>query len=288
MNHKIFTKLLKVLGVLLLISAICNLTSVHAEVPKLINFEGKLTEKDGSTPISDKKTITFRIYDSETGPIPPIWMETREVVIDNGFYSILLGSVNGFPSSMKFDTAYWLSVQVSGEDEMSPRYQIGAVPYAINADMVDGKDLTQIVPRGVIVMWSGTIGSIPNGWHLCDGTDGTPDLRDRFILGIPPGQEPGQTGGAHSRALTVANLPTHNHPASCSIAGAHTHGVEQSGGDAGSARDFMHRLWGGTVHYDHMTSAGDHTHTITIGNTGSGTAFDNRPAYFTLAFIMKL
>jgi len=287
MNRKSFTNLLRVLGVFVLVSIVWHLTSVHAGVPKLINFEGKLTEIDG-TPISGKKTITFRIYDSETGPIPPIWMETREVVIDNGFYSILLGSVNGFPSSMKFDTAYWLSVQVSGEDEMSPRYQIGAVPYAINADMVDGKDLTQIVPRGVIVMWSGTIGSIPNGWHLCDGTDGTPDLRDRFILGIPPGQEPGQTGGAHSRALTVANLPTHNHPASCSIAGAHTHGVEQRGGDAGSARDFMHRLWGGTVHYDHMTSAGDHTHTITIGNTGSGTAFDNRPAYFTLAFIMKL
>lgn len=116
----------------------------------------------------------------------------------------------------------------------------------------------------------------------------TPDLRDRFILGVPPEQEPGKTGGAHWRELTVANLPPHNHSASCSVAGAHTHGVEQKGGDKGSACDFMHRLWSGGVHYNHMTSAGAHKHTITIGNTGNGTVFDNRPAYFTLAFIMKL
>lgn len=290
MNHKTFTKLLGVLGVLLLVWAICNLTSVHAGVPKLINFEGKLTQEDG-TPIKGTKEMTFRIYDSADAAIPR-WVEKREVTVDdNGFYSILLGSVEPFDPHdppMKFDDAYWLGVEVSETGEMSPRYQIGAAPYAINADMVDGKDSTKIVPSGVIVMWSGTLATIPDGWHLCDGTNGTPDLRDRFILGVPPGQEPGKTGGAHSRALTVANLPAHNHPASCSIAGAHTHGVEQKGGDAGGARDFMHRLWSGGVHYNHMTSAGNHRHTITIGYTGSGTAFDNRPAYFTLAFIMKL
>lgn len=167
MNHKTFTKLLGVLGVLLLVWAICNLTSVHAEVPKLINFEGKLTQEDG-TPIKGTKEMTFRIYDSETAK-KPIWVETRNVVLENGFYSILLGSVEGFPE-MKFDTAYWLSVQVSGEGEMSPRYQIGAAPYAINADMVDGKDSMEIIPSGVIVMWSGTLANIPSGWQLCDGT----------------------------------------------------------------------------------------------------------------------
>jgi microcystin-dependent protein len=283
MNRKHFTKLLKVLGVLLLVSAICNLTSVHAGVPKLINFEGKLTEKDG-TPITGLREIRFRIYESADSEIP-IWVETRQVTIDNGFYSILLGSVNPFSSSMKFDTTYWLGVQVSGDSEMVPRYQFGAVPYAINADMVDGKDSVELIPPGVIVMWSGTIASIPSGWQLCDGTNGTPDLRDRFILGVPAGQEPGQTGGAHSRALTVTNLPPHNHSASCSTAGAHTHGVDRRGGDAGTGHDFMHR---GEGYTNDMTSAGDHTHTITIGNTGSGTVFDNRPAYFTLAFIMKL
>jgi len=284
MNHKTFTKLFKVLGVLLLVSTICNLTSLYGEVPKLINFEGKLTQQDGTTPIKGTKEMTFRIYKSADAGIP-IWFETREVTIDNGFYSILLGSDEPFDPQMKFDNAYWLSVQVSGEDEMSPRYQIGAVPYAINADMVDGKDSKELIPPGVIVMWSGTIASIPSGWQLCDGTNGTPDLRDRFILGVPAGQEPGQTGGAHSRALTVANLPPHNHSASCSTAGAHTHGVDRRGGDEGTARDFMHRDGGYT---NDMTSAGNHTHTITIGNTGSGAAFDNRPAYFTLAFIMKL
>ena len=288
MNRKSFTNLLRVLGVFVLVSIVWHLTSVHAGVPKLINFEGKLTEIDG-TPISGKKTITFRIYDSETGPIPPIWMETREVVIDNGFYSILLGSVNGFPSSMKFDTTYWLSVQVSGEDEMTPRYQIGAVPYAINADMVDGKDSTEIIPRGVIVMWSGTLATIPNGWHICDGTNETPDLRDRFILGVASSSEnPGATGGSHSVTLTTANLPVHTHSGTTDTSGAHRHNVEvRSSGEAGTRVMSTYSGWP-LSGYQETESAGAHTHSFTTGSTGSGTAFDNRPAYYKLAYIMKL
>jgi len=278
MDGKSFTKLSKVLGVLLLLLAIFSLPSVHAEVPKLINFEGKLTEKDG-TPISGTKTITFRIYDSADTK-RPIWVETRDVTIDNGFYSILLGSVEPFPSSMKFDTKYWLSVQVSGEDEMSPRYEIGAVPYAINADMVDGKDLTEIVPRGVIVMWRGTIDSIPSGWHLCDGTNGTPNLLDKFILGVASGAEnPGETGGSHNRTLTEANLPAHTH----GEAGNHYHTFGIYYGGTVSVDAYAHAA-GSLYGMSNTSAAGAHTH----ASVGSGTAFDNRPAYYKLAYIMKL
>lgn len=289
MNGKSFTKLFKVLGVLLLVWAICNLTSVHAEVPKLINFEGKLTEKDG-TPISGKRTITFRIYDSEAAPIPIIWAETREVTIDNGFYSILLGSPDGFPSSMKFDTTYWLSVQVSGEAEMSPRYKIGAVPYAINADMLDGKDSKELIPPGVIVMWSGTIDSIPEGWHLCDGRDKTPDLRDRFILGVSAEEEPGGTGGAHSKVITVANLPLHSHSASSASAGDHRHYLTMNACSEGWGANGVRGFEPPTDYYVHFwtDSAGAHSHTITVNATGGGQSFDNRPAFYKLAYIMKL
>jgi len=289
MNRKNFTKLLKVLevlGVLLLVSGVCHLTSVRAEVPRLINFEGKLTEKDG-TPISGTKTITFKIYESETGPIP-IWVETRNVILENGFYSILLGSVEPFPSSMKFDTKYWLSVQVSGEDEMSPRYEIGAVPYAINADMVDGKDLTEIIPRGVIVMWSGTLATIPAGWALCDGNYDTPNLRDRFILGTSVGENPGGIGGFHSQTLTVAQMPSHNHSGTIGTAGEHTHSIQvRSAGSEGTRVPSTYTGWP-LVGYQATEPAGAHTHSLSIDNTGGGQAFDNRPAYYKLAYIMKL
>lgn len=49
-------------------------------------------------------------------------------------------------------------------------------------------------PAGAIVVWSGLLADIPSGWVLCDGTNGTPDLRDQFIRGAAPGQEPGPGG----------------------------------------------------------------------------------------------
>jgi len=52
------------------------------------------------------------------------------------------------------------------------------------------------IPAGLIVMWSGLLVNIPSGWALCDGTAGTPDLRDRFVRGAAAGADPGATGGA--------------------------------------------------------------------------------------------
>ena len=58
------------------------------------------------------------------------------------------------------------------------------------------------VPSGAIMMWSGSIASIPAGWALCDGTGGTPDLRDKFVQGAPAGVNPGNTGGSLSKTTS--------------------------------------------------------------------------------------
>ena len=60
-----------------------------------------------------------------------------------------------------------------------------------------------MVPKGGIIMWSGAIDDIPPGWALCDGTDNTPDLSDRFILGVSYSEEPGAVGGSSSHNHTV-------------------------------------------------------------------------------------
>lgn len=134
-----------------------------------------------------------------------------------------------------------------------------------------------IVPSGLITMWSGTIANIPDGWHLCDGTEGTPDLRDRFILSVSAEEEPGGIGGAHNKILSVANLPTHTHGS----AGTHFHTLPVAGGTLSGLNEYMNRK---TYVHSKTSSAGIHTHS----NVGSGTAFDNRPAYYKLAYIMKL
>jgi microcystin-dependent protein len=85
------------------------------------------------------------------------------------------------------------------------RTLIAAQIAAVNATIVAS------IPAGLIAQWSGTIAAIPAQWKLCDGTLGTPDLRDKFVVGASAGANAGATGGANSITLSQANLPAHNH-----------------------------------------------------------------------------
>ena len=79
-----------------------------------------------------------------------------------------------------------------------------------NADAIDEnteKIDFVMVPKGGIIMWSGSIEDIPIGWALCDGTNDTPDLLDRFILGVSDQEEPGENGGSSSHSHTVPRVP---------------------------------------------------------------------------------
>ena len=88
------------------------------------------------------------------------------------------------------------------------------------------KNGSELLPTGVICMWSGAAASIPAGWYLCDGTNGTPDLRDRFIVGAGNSYSVGASGGSATQTLAVANLPAHNHGVNDP---GHAHGVNDPG-----------------------------------------------------------
>lgn len=86
-----------------------------------------------------------------------------------------------------------------------------------------------LFPSGAIAIWTGT--SIPSGWALCDGNNGTPDLTNRFVRGADGDTTgnaiKGQAGGNNSHLITVANLPSHNHPISTTAnSAAHGHWVD--------------------------------------------------------------
>jgi microcystin-dependent protein len=160
------------------------------------------------------------------------------------------------------------------------------------------------VPSGLIAMWSGAIAAIPSGWYLCDGTNGTPNLRDRFIVGAGSTYAVGATGGAASVTLDATQMPAHSHTitATATSAGDHTHAVY----DPGHAHSYTTVAGVGTIAGGlgvsltgastsaaltgiSLGSAGTHTHTISASasTTGGGLAHENRPPYYALAYIMK-
>ena len=77
----------------------------------------------------------------------------------------------------------------------------------------DGSNLTGISAfvSGMIMLWSGSEGNIPSGWVICNGSNSTPDLRDRFVVGAGNAYGVGDTGGADSVTLTESQMPSHRH-----------------------------------------------------------------------------
>lgn len=122
------------------------------------------------------------------------------------------------------------------------------------------------VPSGVICAWSGTAGNTPDGWALCDGQNGTPDLRDKFVLGAGTTHVVGDTGGSEEVTLTVAQMPSHTH----------TYFQRMEGNTK--------QVQSGTINvYPIGGETGKTTSSI-----GSSQPHDNMPPYYTLAYIMKL
>lgn len=70
---------------------------------------------------------------------------------------------------------------------------------------------SESLPIGSVIMWAGTLETIPTGWHLCDGTEGTIDLRGMFALGAGGTYNLGDSGGSEEVTLTVTQMPRHFH-----------------------------------------------------------------------------
>lgn len=107
--------------------------------------------------------------------------------------------------------------------------------------------LNQYFPAGMTMIFSGALTAIPAGWQLCDGTNGTPNLSEQFIVGAGNTYAVGATGGSFFQTLTSANLPAHNHVVTDP---GHTHGITQGA-------------------HAHSYNDPGHTHFITAQNNSS-------------------
>ncbi|AXT52370.1 hypothetical protein D1818_16545 [Aquimarina sp. BL5] len=151
------------------------------------------------------------------------------------------------------------------------------------------------MPKGVIVMWSGNINNIPAGWTLCNGTQGTPNLSGRFIVGFHQSTEDyntiGNTGGLNKVTLNTSQIPAHSHSGTTNNDGSHKHLIDNkfSGNTSGSGKNSLVVDGESGATIDHFTRTdGSHKHTFTTNQIGGNQPHENRPPYFVLAYIMKL
>jgi hypothetical protein len=158
---------------------------------------------------------------------------------------------------------------------------IGVIPYS------DGVATTKVtvnqllglqsgVPSGFIGLWSGAANAIPAGWLLCDGTGGTPNLIDKFVLGAGTSAPAvGATGGSKD-AIVVS----HTHTASDS---GHTHSLPSTYWGGGGARAGS----GGGLGEATGKITGTSNANITVASAGQSGTNANLPPYYALCYIMK-
>jgi hypothetical protein len=139
-----------------------------------------------------------------------------------------------------------------------------------------------IIPSGVIVMWSGSIASIPTGWLICDGSNSTPDLRNRFIVGAGSTYSVAGTGGS-ADAIVVS----HTHTATSVVTDpGHAHTIKHGEGfSGGNSVQYTNSILGSLPVINSNTTG--ITVATTNASTGSSGTNANLPPYYALAYIMK-
>jgi len=203
---------------------------------------------------------------------------------DKTFTGSLTGSLTGNISGNAAGTSSKLAnprtISLSGD-------VTGSVSFdgSTNVDMDTTVNIQPFI-SGMIMIWSGSSASIPSGWVLCDGTNSTPNLADRFLVGAGGSYSVGATGGSAD-----AIIPAHSHTFSgeTTLEGEHTHEYPSAGYDGtyGNSIDESSNAGG---YISPLQSAGEHKHTFSgqTGTSGEDAVNKNLPPYYALCYIMKV
>lgn len=168
-----------------------------------------------------------------------------------------------------------------------------------------------ILPVGMIMMWHGTLGSIPAGWQVCDGTVGTPNLMDKFVIGAGNTYSWTNTGGTTSyvsgaagshthniqpTVLAITDIPAHTHKL-WALSGSGSYGEVQGfgnnndnviAGDGGSPKGYITTNFNGTQLVESTGGGGGHAHTADNVGDHTHTVENVLPPYYALFFIMRV
>jgi hypothetical protein len=148
---------------------------------------------------------------------------------------------------------------------------------SIITDKLDSSIVGALVPIGGIIMWSGSVATIPSSWRLCNGLNGTPNLQDRFLVGAGSGYAVGATGGSADATL-VSHSHSINDP-------GHSHTYSRLVIDTSQRTDLDNNM----LYFNEGSSTTSLSGTgIAINSSGSSATNANLPPYYALAFIMRI
>ena len=250
---------------------------LYSQAPNEIRYNGKLKEFGEVT--NGTKTMNFKIYDQLTGGTAKWESGGKSVKVSSGIFSYVFS-----PDETQIDWSkkdFYLEIVIDGK-VLSPREKLTSVPYSLHstsADNITSKTKEQdfsvniggtnyyLVPKGAIIIWSGSVNNIPSGWVLCDGTNGTPNLTDRFVLGAGSNYSVGSTGGEKEHTLTIEEMPGHSHSYTSPLVGSY--GLANGNHYSGEA--YMAPTQNGAV----------------SDVAGSNQPHNNMPPYYALCYIMR-
>ena len=218
-----------------------------------------------------------KVYTYQAGSSTPLATYTDVNGTTANSNPIILGTDGRLPSEMWLTYGYnYKLVLKDANDYLIATYDniygiLGTIPAS-----------SSTLPAGMILLWSGAVGSIPSGYYLCDGNNGTPDLRNRFLIGAVNTYSVNQTGGS-ADAIVVS----HTHTATSTVTDPghfHSYNFPNTGNSYGSNSGGV--TPGGVANNTSTATTGltVATTNATAGTSGTGA---NLPPYYALAYIMK-
>lgn len=143
-------------------------------------------------------------------------------------------------------------------------------------------------PQNSVVVWTRPLSEIPEGWALCDGNNGTLDLRGDFLRGEGSSNAP-SFGGSDSVNMGAGNLPSHKHGITSNSGSVGSHVHEDAKDEATLENDTTNDLLAINAFYENVDMSNyNHSHSQSTGSTGGGQPIDNRPKSIEVALIQQV
>jgi hypothetical protein len=221
-----------------------------------------------------------KIYTYQAGSSTPLATYTSSSGLTANANPIILGTSGRPPNDIWLTEGYFYKFILKDSSDVTIQTYdnlygiIGATPPAATP-----------IPAGGIFLWSGSIGSIPAGYVLCNGSNGTPDLRDRFVVGAGSTYSVDATGGS-ANAIVVS----HTHTATSTTAitdPGHTHTTNETIVASSGIGRYNTGGGGGIVSINSNTTGITAATTTTVDTAGNSGTNANLPPYYALCYIMK-